>query len=191
MDIEKVKAPPPGKNFYLDMRHSAKPWPLAAILMQSFSDSYSDWKEYFKTKITSSESFYLSEQRKDGKIEVEIYTSTIPGFKTSIEVGYKSPQYILFLRILNPFTPALNKRQKEYFFDQSDVYPHFNQKEIGLEFDDFNIRGIDEYLSHGLNGSETVYIIHGKPAKSILNSDCFPRTDATLTFYFEKAQIGR
>jgi hypothetical protein len=155
--------------------------------MQSFSNLYSDWKEYFKAKITSSESFYLSGQRKDGKIEVEIYTSTIPGFKTSVEVGYTSPQYILFLRILNPFTPALNKRQREYFFDQNDFYPHFNQKEIGLEFDNFNIQGIDEYLSYGLKGSETVYLLNGKPAKSILNSDSLPRTDATLTYYFEKA----
>ena len=54
-------------------------------------------------------------------------------------------------------------------------------------FDNFNVRGIDEYLSQGFQGSESVYLRNGKPAKSILKSNTFPWTQDTLTFYFEKS----
>jgi hypothetical protein len=155
--------------------------------MQPFTDSYFDWKAFFKQKLTASGDFYLSGHRKDKKTEMEIYTSSIPGFKTSIEIGYESPKRILFLRILNPFTPGLHKLQKEYYFDKNDFYPHFNQEGRGLEFDNFNLHGMDEYLSNGFKGSETIYLRKRKPVKAILKTNSFPWTDDTLTFHFEKA----
>src|SRR6476646_5764648 len=131
--------------------------------MQSSNASYVDWKDYFKQKLTSAGLFRLTDHRGDGKIEVEIYTATSFDFKTRIEVGYTISQRLSYLRILNPFTPGLNQRQEKYFFDRNDFYPHFTQDGAGLEFDDYNLRGIDEYLSQGFQGSETVYLRNGKP----------------------------
>jgi hypothetical protein len=81
----------------------------------------------------------------------------------------------------------MNKRQQQHFFGRSDIYPHFHQDGAGLEFDSFNIQGIDDYLSQGLQGSETVYVRNGKPVKSILKSNTFPWTQDAWTFYFEKS----
>lgn len=155
--------------------------------MQPFTSTYVDWRDYFKRTLTASGTFFLAGHRKEGETDVEIYTSSVLGFKTTIEVGYGSSLRLLFLHILNPFTPGLNKRQEQHVFGQDDFYPHFDQEEVGLEFDNFNIRGIDEYLSQGFQGSETVYLRNGRPAKSILKSNSFPWTQDTLTYYYEKS----
>jgi hypothetical protein len=154
--------------------------------MQSFT-TYTNWNDYFKQKFTASRTFYLTGHRKEGKTEVEIYTSSIIGLKTTIEIGYASPLRLLFLRIFNPFTPGLNSQQRRQLFSRNDFYPHLDQDEEGLEFNNFNIRGIDEYLSKGFQGSETVYVRNGRPAKSILKSNTLPLSQNTLTFYFEKS----
>jgi hypothetical protein len=154
--------------------------------MQSLVHPYINWKDFFKRRLTTVGTFFLSGHRKSEKAEVEIYSSLIPGFKTTVEVGFESPQRLLFLHILNPFTPALNRQQEGYFFGENDFYPHFDQNGTGLEFDDFNIRGIDDYLSHRFKGSETVYLRDGKVVKSILKSDTLPWTHGTMTFHFEK-----
>jgi hypothetical protein len=154
--------------------------------MQPFINLFTDWKDFFKQKLTATGLFHLGEHSNDRKIEVEIYASSTPGFKTTIEIGYESQFSLVFLRILSPFTPGLNERQKHSYFHQNDFYPHSAKDEKGLEFDNFNLRGMVEYLSHGLKGIETVYLRNGKPVKSTLKSDSFPRTDDALTFYFEK-----
>ncbi len=86
---------------------------LYAILMQPFPSLYTDWKDFFKKKLTASATFHLSSYSKIGKTDIEIYASSIPDFKTTIEVGYESPLCLSFLHILNPFTPGMNKQQKE------------------------------------------------------------------------------
>ena len=164
-----------------------KPKPLAAIQMQSFINSFTDWKDFFRQKLTAEDFFYLKEHREHRIIEIEIYASLIPGFKTTIEIGYSPQLNLMFLRILSPFAPGLTERQKHFTFDQSDIYLHVDQNGKGLQFDNYNVGGIDEYLSYGLEGNETVYLRNGKPVKSILKSDSFPRTDATLTFHFENS----
>jgi hypothetical protein len=177
-------------DFYLSLEQEhAQSKLLAANMMQSFTATYVDWKDYFKRRFTASGTFYLAGYRRDKKTEVEIYASSVAGFKTTIEIGYGSPLRLLFSRILNPFTPGLNKHQEQHYFSQNDFYPHISQNGAGLEFDDFNVRGIDDYLSQGFEGSEIVFVKNGKPAKSILKSNTFPWTNDTLTFYFDKAQI--
>jgi hypothetical protein len=147
---------------------------------------YSDWKVFFNQKITASGDFFLREHSKKEKTEIETYSSNIPGFKTSIEIGYESQHRILFFHILNPFTPLLNRQQKGHHLDRNEFYPHFDQIGKGLEFDEFNLRGMDEYLSKGLDGTETTYFRNGKLVKSILKTNSLPWTAGTLTFHFEK-----
>jgi len=156
------------------------------ILMQSDLNSYVDWKDFFKRKLTDSGLFHLNGLRKDDKNEIEIYASSISGFKTTIEIAYRSPLCLMFLHLLNPFTPGMNRQQERSFFHQNDFYPHSNRDRIGLEFDEINLRWINEYLSEGWKGSETVYIRNGKPVKSVLKSNAFPWTDDTWTIYFVK-----
>mgnify|MGYP003575155613 CR=1 FL=1 len=154
--------------------------------MQAPLNKYVDWKDFFNKKLTSFELFHLNGHRKIGKITVEFFVSSLPGCKTTIHVGYESVQRLRFLRILNPFTPGLNNQQEKLNFTKNDFYPHLEQKGEGLEFDFYNLRGIDEYLSQGFEGSEVVYLRNGKPVKSILKSNTFLGPIGTLTIYFEK-----
>jgi hypothetical protein len=152
--------------------------------METFMHTHTDWKDYFKRKLTSSGTWLQAAHNKQGVSE--IYTSVDISLRTTIEVGYESPRRLLFLHILSSFTPGMNKRQEHYSFDPNDIYPHFEQNGRGLEFDHFNLRGIDQFLSEGLKGSEIIYLLNGKPVKSVLKSNVFPYSQDIFTYYFKK-----
>ena len=53
----------------------------------------------------------------------------------------------------------------------------------GLDFNEINVKGINNYLEQGFNGKETVYYRNGRPVSSRLTTSYYPDSPKTTTLY--------
>ena len=149
--------------------------------------SYEDWKDFFTKRLIDTGAFRLSESFTKGEIDIEIYFALRGNLDTEIQVGYFSPMTLLYIHIFNPLTPGKNRQQEiehlyKYEFDKEKQYGP-----AGLDFNEVNVQGINNYLDQGFNGSETVFYRHGRPVKSKLTTSYYPDSPtSTITYHFHE-----
>lgn len=154
--------------------------------------SYKDWKDFFTKKLLHTGQFSLSQQFSKGDTDIEIYSALKGDPHTTLEVGYFSAMSLIFIHILNPATPGKNRQQEmehlyKYEFDKEKQYGP-----PGLEFNEMNVQGINNYLRQGFNGTEIVYYRKQKPVKSTLTTSYYPDSPKnTVNYYFQKDPVYR
>lgn len=131
-------------------------------------NQYEDWKEFFHERLTANGQFALTNFFSESNNDIEIYSSLVGDTGTYIEVEYFSPMTLFSLKILNPATPGNNQQQHNEYFYRYQFTSGKDYGGVGLEFDKMNIAGINNLLSEGFLGQETIYYKNGKAIKSVL-----------------------
>jgi len=158
--------------------------------MPIYLSQYEDWKHFFTKKLLDSGEFFLLKTTSKGDTEIEIYSAIKGNPDTTIAVGYFSPMTIIYVHILNPATPGKNRQQElehlyTYEFDLKKQYGP-----PGLDFNEINVKGINNHLEQGFNGNETVYYRNGMLVFSRLTTSYYPDSPKTTTsFRFTKEPL--
>ena len=158
--------------------------------MHNFPETYNDWRDFFTKRLVDAGAFCLSKSISKGNTDIEIYTAKQGNPETSIEVGYFSSKTLIYVNILNPRTPGLNRQQEAEYFYKHEFDDIKQYGSPGLEFEEINIRGINGYLEQGFNGLETVYYKNRRPVKSQLTTSYYPDSPKnTITYHFDTASV--
>jgi len=151
--------------------------------MPVYSRQYETWKDFFTVKLIDSGEFLLSGTTSKGNAKIERYSALKGNPHTTISVGYFSPMTIIYVHILNPATPGKNKQQALEHLYTYEFDPEKQYGPPGLDFNEMNVQGINNYLEQGFNGSETVYYRNGKPVSSRLTTSYYPDSPKITTTY--------
>lgn len=125
-----------------------------------------DWKNYFKTRLTDKGQFILEKENRHGDVDLLIFKSADNRTPTIIEVGILTNGYLITTEFVNPRTPGFTKQQRLEFFYRYSFHPTDTYGDPGLEFVDYNINHFDKLLKEGLKGKEVQYFKRGQLIKS-------------------------
>lgn len=160
--------------------------------MESTSQLFEDWRDFFSKKLVLNGAFVLSESRVEGNVDKEIYKALTGDLWTTIEVGYFSSMTLLYVYIFHPNTPGNNRRQREEYFYRYEFHPEKQYGGPGLGFEEMNVQGIANLLSQGFHGSEKIFYKNGKPERSELTTSYYPDTPCfTRNYNFNKEPFYR
>ena len=151
---------------------------------------YEDWKDFFSTKLLKSGLFHLTQTLSRGDADVEIYSALKGNLNTKIEVGFFSRMTLIYINIVNPETPGKNRQQEIEHLDKYEFDAEKQYGPPGLDFNEINLQGINNYLDEGFNGNETVYYRNGKPIKSKLTTSYYPNSQkSSITYHFNEGPL--
>jgi len=156
----------------------------AATCMPIYSRQYEDWKDFFTKRLLDTGEFLLLTTTSKGNTEIETYSAIKGNPDTTIAVGYFSPMTIIYVHILNPATPGKNRQQELEHLYTYEFDPEKQYGPPGLDFNEINVKGINNYLEQGFNGEETVYYRNGKLVASRLTTSYYPDSPKTTTSYW-------
>jgi hypothetical protein len=154
--------------------------------------SYEDWNDFFTKRLVHTGAFRLVDTFSNANTDIEIYSALKGNPDTTIQVGYFSPETIIYVHIFNPATPGKNRQQEiehlyEYEFDTKKQYGL-----PGLDFNETNVQGISNYLDQGFNGGEIIYYRKRKAVKSRLTTSYYPDSpQSTITYHFHAEPFFR
>ena len=125
-----------------------------------------NWKTYFKARLTEKGRFVLEKEYRHGDTELLVFKCTNNDNSTKIEIGLLDNGDLISIEFDNPRTPGYTEQQRVEFFYKYSFHPSESYGNPGLEFVDYNINHFDKLLREGLKGKEVQYFKRGQLMKS-------------------------